>query len=196
MAPLVLSEPPAEIAFGATVAVWAVAERVLTFQDLRSGAWRSRQDRGSFLWVVTGILAGFGLAVVLADNNALRLPFPVVWVVVGLVLTWAGLVLRFWAVLTLGRYFTTRVLVQSEQRVVTTGPYRLVRHPSYLGLLMLLLGLGLALGDLAGTVAIVVLPTIGLVRRIVVEEEALRSGLGDGYVEYSRGRSRLIPGVW
>lgn len=119
-----------------------------------------------------------------------------VWVVLGLVVACAGMLLRLWAVLTLGRSFTTRVQVRSEQQVVTKGPYRVVRHPSYLGLLVLFLGLGFSLGDLASAAALVLLPTIGLVRRIAVEGAALRTGLGERYVEYSKGRSRLIPGVW
>lgn len=72
----------------------------------------------------------------------------------------------------------------------------LVRHPSYLGVLILLFGLGLALGDLASALAMVVLPTMGLLWRIRVEEAALRAGLGDRYIEYCKGRARLIPGLW
>ena len=96
----------------------------------------------------------------------------------GLVIAWAGMLLRLWAVRTLGGSFTTTVVVRPEQAIIATGPYRYVRHPSYLGLLILFLGLGLTLGDLASAVAIVVLPAIALVWRIRVEEAALRAGLG------------------
>jgi len=194
--PLVVLHPSAKLAWGVTVAIWVVGERILTFRDLRSGAWRSRQDRGSYFWVVAGVVCGFGVALLLAFREVLILPASMVWLVLGLVVAWAGLLLRLWAVLALGRSFTTTVLVQSEQRVVATGPYRIVRHPSYLGLLILFLGLGVALGDVASTAALVVLPGIGLVRRIAVEEAALQAGLGDEYVAYMRGRARLIPGIW
>ena len=196
MTPLVFSQPAAEILFGVTVGTWVIGERILTFLDLRSGAWRTRQDRGSYLWVTAGVTGGFGLAIALAYRHALSLPGPVVWLALGLVVAWAGMLFRLWAVLALGGSFTTKVLVRSEQRVVATGPYRLVRHPSYLGLLILLLGLGLVLGDLAGAVALVVLPAIGLVKRITVEEAALCAGLGDRYIEYCSGRARLIPAIW
>jgi protein-S-isoprenylcysteine O-methyltransferase Ste14 len=193
---LALSQPSGELLWGVTVAIWVVGERILTFRDLRSGAWRSRQDRGSYFVVVAGVVSGFGVALLLAFREVLILPAPIVWLVIGLVIAWAGLLLRLWAVVALGRSFTTTVLVRSDQRVVTTGPYRLVRHPSYLGLLVLFFGLGLALGDVASVAALVVLPAIGLVRRIAVEEAALQAGLGDAYGEYARGRARLIPGVW
>lgn len=179
-----------------TLLVWVIGERVLTFRDLRSGAWRGGQDRGSFFWLLVTIVAGFGLAFLFAFRHALPLPDPVIWLIAGIAVAWAGMLLRLWAVVTLGRSFTTLVQVRSEQRVVTGGPYRIVRHPSYLGLLVLFLGFGVALGDVASAAALVVLPAIGLVRRIAVEEAALRTGLGDRYAVYSSGRPRLIPGVW
>ena len=193
---LVLSQPAAEILFGVTAAVWVIGERVLSFRDLRSGAWKSNQDAGSVIAVAAGIVVGFGAGLALASRDALSLPGPVVWLIVGLIIAWAGMLLRLWAVLTLGRFFTTTVVVRPQQTVVSGGPYRFVRHPSYLGLLILLLGFGLTLGDLAAAVVMVVLPTMGLQWRIRVEEAALRAGLGDSYLEYCKGRARLIPGIW
>jgi len=193
---LVLSQPAAEIPFGLTVAVWGIGERIQSFRDLRSGAWKSRQDAGSLLSVTAGILAGFVAGLGFASWSTLSLPEPVLWVIVGLAIAWAGMLLRLWAVLTLGRSFTTTVVVRAEQTVVTGGPYRFVRHPAYLGVLILLLGFGLALGDLASAVAMIVLPTLGLLWRIRVEEAGLRAELGDRYIEYCKGHARLIPGIW
>ena len=193
---LVLTQPAAEIPFGVSVGVWAIAERIVSFRDLRSGAWKSKQDAGSVMAVAAGVIAGFIAAFALASGDALGLPDPVVWLGLGLVVAWAGMLLRLWAVLTLGRFFTTTVVVRPEQTVVTSGPYGFVRHPSYLGLLVLLFGFGLSMGNLASAAAMVALPTMGLLWRIRVEESALRAGLGDAYVEYCKGRARLVPGIW
>jgi protein-S-isoprenylcysteine O-methyltransferase Ste14 len=193
---LVLSQPGAEIAFGVTAAVWMIGERILSFRDLRSGAWKSRQDVGSYFAVTAGIVGGFAAGLVLALHQTLVLPSPALWVIVGLTLAWIGMLLRLWAVLTLGRLFTTTVVVRQEQAVVTDGPYRFVRHPSYLGVMILLAGFGLALGDLASATVMVVLPALGLMWRIRVEEAALRKGLGGSYVEYCRDRARLVPWIW
>ena len=105
------------------------------------------------------------------------------------------MLLRGWAVLTLGRSFTTVVVVRPEQEIIAAGPYRYLRHPSYLGPLILLFGLGLTLGGLASAMALVVLPAIVLVWRIGVEEAVLRAELGSSYAEYCKGRARLIPGI-
>lgn len=193
---LVLSQPTAEIALWGTVGVWVIGERILTFQDSRSGACSSKQDGGSYLWVVAGVVGGFAAGIALASVSVLPLPVPFFWRVIGVVIAWGGMLLRLWAVLTLGRFFTTKVQVRPEQRVITTGPYRFVRHPSYLGLLILFFGLGLGLGDLASAVVMVVLPAVGIIKRIMVEEAALCAALGDSYIDYSKGRARLIPGTW
>jgi protein-S-isoprenylcysteine O-methyltransferase Ste14 len=86
--------------------------------------------------------------------------------------------------------------VVDEQTVVDRGPYRWVRHPSYTGLLLTLVGLGLALGNWLSVLTLVVLPVAGLVVRIRVEERALLGALGEPYREYAGRHRRLVPGIW
>lgn len=192
-----LSQGGPELAFFITLGVWLAAERVLWFRDYRIGhRLRWRQDRGSYLWVVLGVGGGLGAGLGLASLGVARLPGPTVWLVVGLVVAWAGMVFRFWAVRTLGPFFTTRVAVVDQQRVVADGPYRYIRHPSYLGVVVLMGGFGLALSNGLSVLAMLVLPVGGLVPRIMVEEAALRQGLGELYDRYADGRARLLPGVW
>ena len=118
-----------EVAYYGTLGIWAVGERILTFRDIRSGAWRSKQDRWSALWVVAGVVAGLAAGLGMASAGVATLSHPLVWLVVGLIIAWTGLVLRAWAVITLGRSFTTVVQVRQGQHVVSSGPYRIVRHP-------------------------------------------------------------------
>jgi protein-S-isoprenylcysteine O-methyltransferase Ste14 len=114
----------------------------------------------------------------------------------GLLLMAAGLAVRLWAILTLGRFFTVDVRVHPGQTVVDRGPYRWVRHPAYTGLLVFLVGLGLALTNWASLLVLVLLPTAGLVVRIRSEERALLVALGEDYRRFAESRPRLVPGVW
>jgi protein-S-isoprenylcysteine O-methyltransferase Ste14 len=85
--------------------------------------------------------------------------------------------------------------VGAEQRVVATGPYALVRHPMYIGALVMLIGVPLALGSLWGMLAIVPM-TVVLVARLLDEEEFLAKNLA-GYSEYeNKVRYRLLPLIW
>jgi protein-S-isoprenylcysteine O-methyltransferase Ste14 len=101
--------------------------------------------------------------------------------------------LRWWAIITLGRYFTIDVAVRSTQSVVQSGPYRFVRHPSYTAVLIMLLGVGLALANWASLVAMLAGGLIGLLYRVRVEERALVEALGQPYVDYMRHTERFIP---
>jgi protein-S-isoprenylcysteine O-methyltransferase Ste14 len=115
---------------------------------------------------------------------------------VALVLLWAGIALRQWSFRTLGRYFTFTIETSGDQPVIATGPYRVLRHPSYTGLLLVLVGIGLLLGNWLSLLAVAVAATAALVYRIGVEERALEAALGDRYREYAATRKRLIPYVW
>jgi protein-S-isoprenylcysteine O-methyltransferase Ste14 len=143
--------------------------------------------------LITGI-AGFLVAFHL---HRLAMPGPGrVYVAVGVALIFLGIAIRQWAVHTLGRFFTFKLTVQSDQRVVDSGPYRVVRHPSYSGVLLSGFGTAVALGNWVSLVVIVVPSVLALARRIQVEEGMLREGLGPDYDRYAASRKRLVPGVW
>jgi protein-S-isoprenylcysteine O-methyltransferase Ste14 len=112
------------------------------------------------------------------------------------VLILAGLALRWWAILTLRHAFTVDVAVTSNQRVVEGGPYAFVRHPSYTGILLSFVGLGLLLRHWTSVVALLVPIAWALHYRIGIEERALVAGLGEAYVDFMRRRRRLVPFVY
>ena len=106
-----------------------------------------------------------------------------------------GVALRWYAVETLGRYFTRTLTVQADQSVVDVGPYRYVRHPAYSGTLLTMLGVGLALMNWASLLAIMVCAGAGYGYRMHIEERFLREELGQPYIDYMRRTRRLIPFV-
>jgi protein-S-isoprenylcysteine O-methyltransferase len=106
----------------------------------------------------------------------------------------AGLLLRWYAIAVLGSAFTVKVGIRPDQRVSQRGPYRWVRHPSYTGSLLTIVGILLCCTNLLSLLA-VALPVAGYVYRIRVEERALVASLGDAYRAYMRKTRRLIPFV-
>ena len=155
------------------------------------------EDRGSRLVLSCAMGAGALLAA-LARRRAPDLAIEPAALAdsVALVLLWAGVGLRFWSFHTLGRYFTFTVQTSRDQPVIATGPYRVVRHPSYTGLLLAVLGLGFALGNWLALVVLEALTVLGVVYRIHVEERALVRTLGDDYRDYARTHNRLVPLLW
>jgi protein-S-isoprenylcysteine O-methyltransferase Ste14 len=118
------------------------------------------------------------------------------YVVAGVALMVLGTGFRQWAVHTLGRFFTFQLTVRTDQKVVDSGPYRMLRHPSYTGMLVTALGTGVAIGNWLSVALTFVPYTVSLVRRIRVEEAMLRQGLGSDYEHFAARRKRLLPGVW
>jgi protein-S-isoprenylcysteine O-methyltransferase Ste14 len=161
--------------------------------------WRSRTSRGEPEWSFFAVLAGIALGILLGfrlEHVAATAIGGWAPVLLGTALMLAGTAFRAWAILVLGRFFTVTVTIQPDHRIVEEGPYRRLRHPSYTGLLLAMIGLGLALGNWLSLLALAVLPLVGVLLRIRAEESALSRALGDDYRAYAARTDRLIPGVW
>jgi protein-S-isoprenylcysteine O-methyltransferase Ste14 len=115
---------------------------------------------------------------------------------VGLIILWCGIALRWWSFRTLGRYFTFTVQTSTDQPVITAGPYRVVRHPSYAAVMLAVIGLGLFTGNWLSLAGLTLAVLCGLVYRIRVEERALLQDLGDSYRQYAATHKRLVPFIW
>jgi protein-S-isoprenylcysteine O-methyltransferase Ste14 len=113
----------------------------------------------------------------------------------GLALFALGCVLRGWPVFVLGRRFSGLVAIQPGHELVTDGPYRYVRHPSYLGMMLALAGWALVFRSAVGLAA-TALGLLVLATRIEAEEALLASQFGEPYEEYRRRTWRLLPGVY
>jgi protein-S-isoprenylcysteine O-methyltransferase Ste14 len=165
------------------------------FSRQRAGA--QLRDKGSRVVIAVT----FGLGILLC----LRLPSAVPAAAItsgsvfvswfGIALVYAGLAFRLYAIIVLGRYFTPSVAVAASQHVVEDGPYKLIRHPSYTGLLIMFLGFGLSSNNWLSLLALMGCALIGLSYRIHVEERVLQEHLGQRYQEYMRRTKRLIPFV-
>lgn len=114
----------------------------------------------------------------------------------GSIIMWTGLMIRIWAILKLGEHFTTIVMVGKDHKLITEGPYRYVRHPAYLGSILVFLGFGVAMGSLIGLILILTIIFYGYLQRINVEERVMASAFGDRYFEFMRRTKRIIPYIY
>jgi protein-S-isoprenylcysteine O-methyltransferase Ste14 len=175
-----------------TLAMTVVA--LFSSGNLSAGVREDRDNR----WVliafgVIGLLAAYLPAYTdridfwTMDGDVIR------WI--GVVLFAAGGVIRIWPVFVLGRRFSGLVAIQPGHTLVTDGIYGVVRNPSYLGLLILSLGWGIAFRSWVG-VLLTVLLIPPLLARIRAEERMLRSHFGDSYDAYCSRTWRLVPWLW
>ena len=156
------------------------------------------EDRGS-LRVLT---FGFSAAVMAAFLFPFAAPWAelpgrrAVWFFVGVLLMIAGSLLRRHCFRVLGRFFTGAVTIQEGHRVIDTGAYRWVRHPSYSAALIIVLGIATAPGNWIGVVVAFAVALAGYSYRARVEERALLASLGDPYARFMASRKRFIPFLW
>jgi protein-S-isoprenylcysteine O-methyltransferase len=149
-------------------------------------------DRGSFILIQAAGLASIVAAITLRRLNLSLLPAVLQYL--GLLLIPAGIFVRSWAILKLGRYFSRVVEIETTHRLITSGPYRWLRHPAYTGMLIVDLGFGLAIGTWPGALLMLVLPSVATLYRIRVEEKILLQAFGDEYRSYMQHTWRLFPG--
>ena len=166
--------------------------------------WRRARSSGDhkldanslrLLWIVNTASIGLGVWLALSGIGP-RLPEEIAWGWIGVAVFAIGTTLRWWAIYYLGRFFTVDVAVAADHQIIDTGPYRLIRHPSYTGLILQFLGLGLTFGTVLSLAVVAIPPVLSLLYRVRVEEAALLAGLGAGYAEYVQRTKRLIPFVF
>jgi len=186
--------PVYAIIFWATYILWLVLETIGSSTKRSKGPTRA-SDRGSFrlimilLWL--SVASDFALSFLLPQATILW--HRTTFFFVGIAFMLAGLAFRFYSMSLLGRFFTYQVTVHTGQTVVESGPYHYIRHPSYTGALLTLIGLGLALGNWAGLLALLTCMGAAYAYRISVEEAALLAALGEPYQQYIRRTRRLVP---
>lgn len=173
---------------------WILPE-VIAWRVKRSTDSSQARDQGSLSLIVAlwwiGIAFGFLCSLLLPQAAISWKRIPLFFV--GICLMLLGIALRWYSASVLGKYFTFDVAIQNSQILVEVGPYRYIRHPSYSGALLTLLGFGLALGNWAGLTAALSSLGFAYAYRIPIEEAALASALGESYKQYKKRTWRLVP---
>jgi len=182
------------VLFDTSYSIWIISElfgAVLIPRLRQRGATRVRRDRGSGPLVIFTVFLSISIALYLGYAGIGMLPDWFFYL--GIFLILLGVLVRQWAIAILGRFFSLTVQIVEDHKVVEKGPYRLVRHPSYTGVLITFIGLGLAVQSWGALLVLLVVFGVSFGYRMWVEERALLSELGQGYASYMKRTKRLIP---
>lgn len=176
--------------------VWAFLPEWKVVQGGREGVKDANsKDSGSLKVILAGMWVALLIAYPLAFVKAWA--FPQRWqlplFVVGVLLIVLGSLLRRYCWRTLGEYFTGDVKAKPDQPVITTGPYRWVRHPSYTAGMIMFIGIGLALGSWFSFALLTIATIATYSYRVAVEERVLLDTIGEPYGSYMKERKRFIP---
>jgi protein-S-isoprenylcysteine O-methyltransferase Ste14 len=177
--------------------IWIISEVVLARIRRSSSKEAKSLDRLSlrYIWIAIFVSVIAGVVVAMTGFGFISYA-PSLMRLSGIVIIVIGLIVRWIAILTLHRYFTTNVSIQAGHELVTIGIYSFLRHPAYAGSLMSFFGLGLSLSNWISLPVVFVPVLFAFLYRIKVEEEVLRNYFGEKYDLYSKKASRLLPGIY
>jgi protein-S-isoprenylcysteine O-methyltransferase len=190
-------DPQTRLAFWISYIAWCLLEVWIFSRDRRAASGKGK-DYGSvfvnIFLITAGNIVAFMAPFVWPWAHIALPPMPVFQTAIAMI--WIGMALRLWAVLTLGRHFRTAVRILDDHKLVTSGPYRVLRHPSYTGGLLTLSGIGLAMGNWLSLAGIFGCVFVAYGLRILIEETALRARFGEEFKAYRKRTWAFIPPLW
>ncbi len=175
--------------------VWFFFEMIFSWTTpfIRSKGRIVFEDIWSTVLIIIGSVGCFVIVIYLSVNEILLLsPW---FTYLGLAIFLSGMLFRFWAILVLGRYFSPIVGLYKDHAVITNGPYRFVRHPSYTGALVMLFGYAVILRSWTGAAAMLAIMLPVYLYRIRIEERALNRRFPKEYRDYTKDKKKLIPWI-
>ena len=158
---------------------------------------KDAHDQYSMIFILVGAILCF--AIPLADyayGRPKKILLDQAGTILGLAMIWGGLLFRYWSIQILGRFFTSKVEIQSDHQLVETGPYRYLRHPSYTGAWISQVGISLILQSVIGLVFSIFIYFLIYIYRINCEEKALEETLGEVYTRYRKRTWKMFPLVY
>ena len=156
---------------------------------------KTRKDRGSMIILWLMITLGFTGGFFLAKHDTWN-SINTIITGIGLLIVLAGIIIRWIAIIQLGKSFTVDVAIIDVARLKTDGIYSKVRHPSYLGLLCIIIGFSATMNSVYSFLVLVVPVFFAIVYRINVEEKVLISEFSESYINYKTGTRKIIPYIF
>jgi protein-S-isoprenylcysteine O-methyltransferase Ste14 len=169
------------------------------FMNLRQrskGKVITSRDKGS-LWLLYSLITiGYILSFSIGSTKIGRIFYWNTFFAIGAALVVIGVIIRIWSILTLKQYFTYSVAKVENHQLIETGLYKSIRHPGYLGQLMIFIGISTSLSNWLSILLMMIPICIGYAYRINVEERFMIEQLGENYLDYQKRTKRLIPLIY
>ncbi len=163
---------------------------LMVFKRSKAGFSKTQNDNGSmiliWIFITIGFFGGFYLS---NPVNKFFEGFGFAFIVTGLIIRWV-------AILQLGKSFTVDVAITNTAKLKTDGLYERVRHPSYSGLLAIIMGFSFIMSSVYSFLVLGLPVFLAILYRINVEEKVLINEFGDSYLEYKNRTKRIIPGIF
>jgi protein-S-isoprenylcysteine O-methyltransferase Ste14 len=169
------------------------------FMNLRQkskGNVITSRDKGSLWWLYSLITLGYILSFSIGATKIGRIFYWDIFFAVGVVLVVIGLMIRIGSILTLKQYFTYSVAKVEDHQLIETGLYKSIRHPGYLGQLIIFIGISTSLSNWLSILLMMIPVCIGYAYRINVEEKFMVEQLGENYLNYQKRTKKIIPLIY
>ena len=171
-------------------------EIFMNLRQKRKSTVTVSSDKGS-LWGLFGLITlGYVLSFAIGATKIGRMNGWDTFFAVGFVLVVIGLIIRITSILTLKQYFTYSVAKVEDQPLIETGLYKIIRHPGYLGQLLIFIGISISVSNWLSIPLMMIPVTIGYLYRIKVEESFMIGQMGENYLNYQKRTKRIIPMIY
>lgn len=173
--------------------LWIILEaKFITVQDSQLG--KASLDKGTFEFYFYSKWFTVYSALIYVKVSAESFIHNHALLLVGVIIYGIGVAFRLWSIKVLGNYYSHHVRIKDKHKIVNTGPYSTLRHPSYLGMFVAHIGFVVFFFNWISLSLLLVLFLPAIITRILIEEKALMKV--KEYKQYSKTRKRLVPFIW
>ena len=176
--------------------LFGISESILAFtKRSKKKTVKTKGDKGSLIALYVVFCISMTAGFMLADFRTRTASYYLI-VLCGLLLYMLGLIIRWTAILQLKKAFTVDVAINKQHDLKTDGIYSIIRHPAYLGLLLIFIGLSVSMNSVLSIIVIAIPVFLVIFYRIKVEEKVLTDEFGETYLDYSQKTRMIIPGIF
>ena len=182
--------------FTLTYLIWFVSEIVLNRMRRSAPSDKKNEDKNSMATIWITILMIIPLSIFIATYFHASIFRNNKYDYVGLIVIGLGILIRFIAINSLGKFFTVDVTIRKQHELKKDGLYKLVRHPSYSGSILSFVGFGISLNNWISLFVVTIAVFTAFMKRIRIEENVLQNQFGEEYKKYAKKTYRLIPWIY